>query len=137
MEMIQDDPVIRCMEATGWPTYKQARMDDYPEEQDPDDFLDPIDKSVLRMIHYDKKHAITRQELVRKTGLSDREVRRCIERLRRTYVILNDQDGQGYYRSTETKEIYKAYRQEIARAMAILRRLKPMRRILLLWGYDV
>lgn len=38
MIQIPDDPIIRCMERTGWPPWMQ---DDYqeeePEEEDPDD----------------------------------------------------------------------------------------------------
>ena len=59
--------------------------------------------------------------------MSDRQVRKAIEELRREFIILNDQDGKGYYLSTDTNEIRKAYRQEMSRARSIMYRLKPIR----------
>ena len=96
---------------------------DKPEEE-----LSPIHQNVLDNIGYG--YTITREELCDITGLSDRQVRKIIEDLRREYVILNDQNGWGYYKSHNALKILKYYRQELARAMSILRRLKPMRALL-------
>lgn len=74
-----------------------------------------------------KENAITRYELSMITGMPDRAVRNEIERLRREMVILNDQDGKGYYISTDPAEIARYYRQEAARAKSIFFRLKACR----------
>lgn len=73
---------------------------------------------------------ITREELCEITGLSDRQVRKIIEDLRQVHVILNDQNGAGYYQTHNILKVLKYYRQEMARALSVLRRLKPMRRAL-------
>ena len=57
--------------------------------------------------------------------------RRIIARLRdEGYIIINDQNGKGYYLSDDLDEIEKQYKQDTARAMAILKRRKYMRKML-------
>ena len=82
---------------------------------------------VKDLLKVGKENAITRYELSMLTGMPDRAVRSEIERLRREMVILNDQDGKGYYISTDPDEIARYYRQEAARAKSIFYRLKPCR----------
>lgn len=88
---------------------------------------DSCDNAVFNLLLYGKENAKTRKELVKRTGVCDREVRESIERLRRKYIILNDQDGTGYYMSENLREIMRCYMQEFKRAISILARLKPMR----------
>lgn len=94
----------------------------------PEDELSTMHQMVLDNIGYG--YTITREELCDITGLSDRQVRKIIEDLRRQYVILNDQNGYGYYRTHNILKVLRYYRQELARALSILRRLLPMRRLL-------
>ena len=95
---------------------------------EPAEELSLMHQTVLDNIGYG--YTITREELCDITGLSDRQVRKIIEDLRREYVILNDQNGYGYYRTHNPLKVLRYYRQELARAMSILRRLKPMRALL-------
>ena len=62
-------------------------------------------------------HAIPRASLAAACGMSDREMRRAIEILRRTYCICNDSDGAGYYRPRldEFDRVVRYDRQERAR----------------------
>lgn len=95
------------------------------------------DNAVYNLLLYGKQNAKTRKELVKRTGVCDREVRESIERLRRKYIILNDQDGTGYYLSENIREIIRYYMQEFKRAISILARLKPMRLFLAEKGVKV
>lgn len=66
------------------------------------------------------------------TGYSDRMVRNLIEDLRNEgHLICNLQDGRGYYIAETEDEIWAQYRQDCARAMSILRRIKPFRHALM------
>jgi DNA-binding transcriptional regulator YhcF (GntR family) len=63
------------------------------------------------------------------SGISDRAVRREIEALRdEGVIIINHQDGKGYYISNDAEEMVQQYRQNRARAMAILRQQKHLRK---------
>ena len=72
-------------------------------------------------IPYGKENAVTREELVRRTGISDRNIREMIAKARRTTLILNLQDGKGYYRPTkeERADVERFVKQEKSRAMHI------------------
>lgn len=78
--------------------------------------------SIEELIPFGHEHAVTRKELCRKTGFSDRTVRELIGRARRDCCIINLQDGAGYFRPTEQeKELVKRfYDQERARAKMTL-----------------
>lgn len=78
-----------------------------------------------------KENAVTRRSLCRLTGLSDRAVRETIEQARHEgYIILNDQDGTGYYMTADIDAIERQYRQNQSRALSILHYQKPLRRAL-------
>lgn len=89
--------------------------------------------TIADLIPFGRENAIQRQTLVnvcRMYGLvddnnSDRKMRKLIERARLDYVILNMQDGNGYYRPTkeETEELNKYIRQENKRAFSALRNI--------------
>ena len=128
MKAIPDDPILRCMEETGFPPWAQEILEDFDDAPEKDAAFLPIHELVLASIGYGT--TITRAELAELTGLSDRRVREIIEDLRREYVILNDQNGAGYYRTRNPIKILKYYKQELGRALAILYRLKPMRVLL-------
>ena len=84
-----------------------------------------------------KKNAVSRYDLTERLYPGrghmkeyDRKMRGRIEQLRRDYVIVNDQDGGGYYITDDLDRIDKFYHQEFSRAMSILFRLKTPRKIL-------
>lgn len=83
--------------------------------------------NIVELIPYGKENAISRSDLCNKTGLSDRLVRRQIAKKRRDYVILNLQDGKGYYRPTDKADIEIYIRQETARAKSIFWTLRAAR----------
>lgn len=83
----------------------------------------------LRYLGIGRDNAITRKELCRLSGMCDRAVRREIEALRdEGVIIINHQDGKGYYISNDAEEMVQQYRQNRARAMAILRQQKHLRK---------
>lgn len=126
MEQLQH-PEITWAELTGYPSWAQETLEDF--EEDEPRMSDRME-IVLDAIPFGKANAIRREILAARCGLSDREMRRTVEELRHTFVILNDQDGRGYYRSYDLDDIERSYRQERARALNILRRLKVQRMLL-------
>lgn len=82
---------------------------------------------IIEYIPHGRDNAITRAELVRLTGLSDRNVRAQISQARRNNVIINLQDGGGYYRPTERAEIERYAMQEEHRLKSIGWSLKAAR----------
>lgn len=125
MELIPNDPIVQCMMDTGYPPWMQESMDEVEFEDQVG--LPEFVQNVYMQLRFGKENARTRSQLMARTGLSDRQVRKAIEILRREVIILNDQDGRGYYLSSDTAEIRKAFRQEMSRAKSIMYRLKPMR----------
>lgn len=82
--------------------------------------------------------AVTRRTLCRMTGMQDRAVRQMIENAQRNgAVILNLQDGAGYFQSDDVEEMHLYYRQEKSRALSTLAKQKGIRRRLKDAGYDV
>lgn len=78
-----------------------------------------------------KENAITRPELARVLGMTDRAVRKEIELARdRGALICNDGDGAGYYMARDIGQIERQYRMDKSRSLAVLNRLKTMRRML-------
>lgn len=72
---------------------------------------------------------VTRKQLSKLTGLPDRQVRELIEQKRREgVIILNLQDGRGYFTSTDAGELEKQYRQNNSRAMSVLKQQKFLSR---------
>ena len=86
----------------------------------------------------DRKHPMTRAELARRMGMSDRTMRKTIQQARMCgYLILNDQDGRGYYLGSDTRDMERQYRQDTSRALSVLKRRKPLREKLKETGYPV
>lgn len=72
---------------------------------------------------------ITREELVKLTGLPDRQVRELIEQKRHEGVlILNLQDGKGYFISNDIDKLERQYRQNEHRAKSVYAQQKHLRR---------
>lgn len=76
-----------------------------------------------------KENAVTRGELVAILNLPDRQVRKLIQEARdRGEIIINAQDGAGYYLSDDVGELKRQYRLNRSRAMSVLRQQKYLRR---------
>lgn len=87
---------------------------------------------IVDYIPFGRKNAITRTRLMIVTGLNDRQIREQISQARRDTVILNVQDGKGYFRPLpEERKLVEAYaRQETARLRSIGWSLKAARKML-------
>jgi hypothetical protein len=86
--------------------------------------------NIIDLIPCGKENAISRNSLVIKTGLSDRKIRDLIALERRNHVILNVQDGKGYYRPTEKEmpDIERFVKQETRRAKSIFWSLRAAKK---------
>lgn len=87
--------------------------------------------SIIDFINFGEGNAITRAELCARTGLTDRQVRRAIEDARHAgEIIINKQNGKGYYRPVLIADIEQQYKQNERRAKSILHYQKYLRRAL-------
>lgn len=85
--------------------------------------------NVVDFIPTGKENAITRSDLVRMLNLPDRKVREMIETARKDgALILNDQDGAGYYISDDLGELKRQLKQNQSRAGSVLRQNTHLRR---------
>ena len=92
---------------------------------------EPTTALLGEVIPFGRHNAISRAELAGRLGMTDRKMRKSVESARREgLMILNDSDGRGYYQSDDLAEIQRQYDQDTSRAMAILKRRKPMREVL-------
>ena len=86
---------------------------------------------VLDNIGVGKKNAVTLLQLQWRTGDNERAIRKDIQQLREDgHLIINDQDGKGYYIATELEEVARQYKQDRSRFLSIAKRIKAARRIL-------
>ena len=70
--------------------------------------------------------------------MSDRKTRAAIEHARADgIIIINSQNGAGYFQTTDLDEMLRQYRQDTARALSIFRRRKPLREALIAAGVRV
>lgn len=78
--------------------------------------------NILDFIPYGKNNAISRQELVMRTGMTDRAIRRAIQLLREDgEIILSSSHGKGYWRSDEVSEIAQYIRENDSRCRKMSR----------------
>lgn len=93
--------------------------------------LSEASERIAQAIPFGQQNAVTRKRLANQLGLSDRQMRLHIQQARdEGVIILNLQDGRGYYQSADVSEMTAQYWQDKARALSILKRLKAMRKIL-------
>lgn len=75
-----------------------------------------------------RENAVTRGELVAQLNLPDRTIRRLIQEARdRGEIIINAQDGAGYYISNDLGEMKRQLKLNQSRAMSVLRQQKYLR----------
>lgn len=85
--------------------------------------------NITDIIPFGRENAITRKDLCRLVGTKDRAVRNAIEEARREgAIIINAQDGKGYYQTDDLEEIRQQYHRNNNRAMSILVQQKHLRR---------
>lgn len=85
--------------------------------------------NIMDFIPFGKENAIGRFELMDKLNLPDRKVRQHIEEARkRGEIIINDQDGRGYYTSDRLEDLQKQLNANHRRAMSILVQQKHLKR---------
>lgn len=93
---------------------------------------------VAQTVPFGRAHAIRRDTLAAQLGTSDRQMRVMLQKARdEGVIILNQQDGNGYYQSADVEDMRAAYWADKARALSILKRLKAMRRMLKDAGVEV
>lgn len=86
-------------------------------------------QGILRYLEIGSDRAKTREQLCKLSGMCDRAVRAEIEKLRNEgIIIINRQDGKGYYISEDPVEMEIQLRQNHARAMSILRQQRHLRK---------
>ena len=84
--------------------------------------------NIVDFIGVGKENAVTRGELVALLNLPDRKVRRLIQEAREQgEIIINAQDGTGYYRSEDLDELERQYKANQHRAMSVLRQQRFLR----------
>ena len=76
-----------------------------------------------------RENAVTRSELVALLNLPDRTIRRLIQEARdRGEIIINAQDGAGYYMSDDVGEMKRQLALNNSRAMSVLKQQTHLRR---------
>ena len=89
--------------------------------------------NIVDFIPEGSEKAISRRDLCRVTGLSDRVVRSLIEEARRETIIISNNDGSGYWlypehpTEAEKQLLNKYVKQQESRAKSIFYALRPAR----------
>lgn len=91
---------------------------------------------IVKYIPYGRENAISRDDLAIKVGCSDRIMRDLISKARKKTVIINIQNGSGYYRPTENdmEDVLKYKHQEENRATEVFGNLQPVREFIRKYG---
>lgn len=84
---------------------------------------------ILSAIGEGQENAVHMSELIRISGMTDRELRKTIEYLRRQGVVIIS-GNSGYYFPADETELKAFVRQEEHRAKSILVTLRPAKRYL-------
>jgi len=89
--------------------------------------------SIDLYIPFGKENAISRNRLCEITGMKDRQIRLEIAKARKASTgefIVNFQEGEGYYRTRNKKEVRQWVAQETARIKNSMDSIEPARRYL-------
>lgn len=91
-----------------------------------------MEVDIVKYIPYGKENAISRDKLSAEIGCTDRTMRDLINKARKRVVIINLQNGDGYYRPTEDdmEEVLRYKKQEENRAKEIFGNLQPVRKFI-------
>lgn len=84
---------------------------------------------IVKFIPFGKENAISRDKLAAKIGCTDRTMRDLVNKARKRVVIINLQDGDGYYRPTDNdmEDVLRYKKQEENRAAEVFGNLQPVR----------
>ena len=93
---------------------------------------------LISHIPFGRENAVSRDYLSMLLGVTDREMRKAIRQARNEgHIIINDQNGRGYYQSDDLDHIARQYRQNQHRALSILVQQKHLRKRLKEAGREV
>lgn len=95
--------------------------------------------NIIDFIPFGKSNAVSYGELQNLTGLNKREVRAYISRARKDFIILNLQDGKGFFQPIEGEEdelVVRYLRQEEHRNKEHNETLTPARKYCYLRGIE-
>ena len=82
---------------------------------------------IISAIGVGRENAVTRQQLCEKLGKGDRAVRQMIETARNEgALIINSQDGKGYFMAVSDSDVLAQYNRNKARALSILMQQKHL-----------
>lgn len=85
--------------------------------------------NITDFIGIGRENAVTREQLRLRLNLPDRKIRNMIEEARKDgALIINAQDGAGYYVSDDLGELKRQHRSNHNRAMSILRQNTHLKR---------
>lgn len=84
---------------------------------------------ILSLIGDGQENAIHKADLIRCTGLPDRELRKTIEFLRRKGVVIIS-DNSGYYYPQDKEELNRYIERENSRAKSVFYTLRSAKRLL-------
>ena len=85
--------------------------------------------NIIDFIPYGHDNGVSYKWLQKATGMCKREVRASLAYTRKTHMILNMQDGKGFFRPIPDEEdflIAKFYRQEMHRNNEHMETLRPI-----------
>ena len=86
---------------------------------------------LMALLKKGEENAVDRDMLASLLGMGDRATRELIEKARNEgNLILNKQNGKGYFLPGSIDDVKRQYIQDTNRAMAILKRRKHARKIL-------
>lgn len=92
--------------------------------------------SIIDFIPYGKENAVKRDYLCSLLGLRDRKMRQLIQREKELgAIIINDQNGDGYYRSDDDCDLIRQMSQNQSRINSMSKQNKYLRKKLKDRGY--
>lgn len=93
-----------------------------------------LEEKVVSSIGTGEDNAISLSELIKITGLQNRQVRKLIEHLRRKGTVICA-SSSGYYKPSNSIELKAYLLQERARARSITQTIAPAEKLLRTWRY--
>lgn len=95
--------------------------------------------NIIDFIPLGHENAVKYDWLCKATGLSRRKVRLLISKARKEHIVLNMQDGKGFFRPKENEDdlITKFYRQENHRNREHRDTLRPIQVLLYFKGIEL
>ena len=83
----------------------------------------------MNLIGIGEENAVHLDKITSKTGIRNRELRKCIERLRRNGEVIVS-NTKGYFKPKTAAELHKYIKQETHRAKSVFYTLKNARQLM-------